>query len=418
MFGHTLSLGSVTKGDPMPEEQQGDFIEDSLALAPEPYKTIIRRRLGEGLFAAPLNEMQERYGLTEDQIDTVTLMTLRAACDPDLIDSLKDGLIAEADVSYEIAVKLQRDIIRDVVLPIKNEGDAAAKTQAVVKTVVRPVDFPELYRKFLEIYWQGDIDNALRLDDRAREAHQNDVESDIDRLETIYSFATERSMELSGRVDHIYNHEDGCTVYLEKVFIVDEGSNVLRFEFGGRISYPQGVTVPCKPGDTYSFNGRIGSAEFSWSYMNPRHIYASFGFKHDVTFLCLDISLDDATCVSADESYYDGRRFGLTRGERFRPKRQPPNNSGGPTADTARGGCFIATAAYGVDYNDELSVLYELRDQVLRRSRLGRRCVSLYYVASPPIASWIARRDWSRALLRRYVLNPIVFFGRRFLSVT
>ena len=113
----------------MSQEQQDDFIEDSLALAPEPYRTIIRKRLDEGVFAEQLNEMQRHYDLSEDQIDTVTLMTFRAACDPDILDSLKDALIAEAGVSYEVAVKIQRDITRDVLLPVKQEGDAIAGTQ-------------------------------------------------------------------------------------------------------------------------------------------------------------------------------------------------------------------------------------------------------------------------------------------------
>lgn len=107
----------------MSEEQEGDFIEESLVLAPEPYKTIIRKRLDDGVFARHLEEMQERYALTEDQIDIVTLIVFRAACDPDCVDSLKDTLIAEADVSYEVAVKIQRDITQDVILPIKEEGD-------------------------------------------------------------------------------------------------------------------------------------------------------------------------------------------------------------------------------------------------------------------------------------------------------
>ena len=101
------------------------------------------------------------------------------------------------------------------------------------------IDFQELYRKYLEIYWDGDINNALKLDCDAREAHQRAIENDTDSPEYMpfWQFATKQSIRLSGRVDSIYHHEedDSRAVYLERVFIVDEGTNVLRLEFGGRI---------------------------------------------------------------------------------------------------------------------------------------------------------------------------------------
>jgi hypothetical protein len=414
---------SPTEGQPMSEEPDGDFIEDSLALAPEPYKSIIRKRLEDGVFGALLEEMRSRYSLTEDQIDTITLITFRAACDPDVVDSLKDGLIAEADVSYETAVKLKRDIVRDVILPIKTEGDAVGTGQgrAAVAGDSRTLsdkdgtdilEFPELYKKFLEIYWDGDINNARELDDDARDAHQSAVDSDIDRLEDIYSFATTRSMKLFGRMDHVYDHEDGRTVYLEKVFIVDEGTNVLRFEFEGRISYPLGATLPCEPGGTYLFSGRIGYAEYYWSYMNPRHMYSDFGFRNDVTFLCLEISLKEATCVSAGEIVYTGRSFGLPSGERFRQHR-PSASKKDEIESTPKGGCFIATAAYGSSLASEVVLLSRFRDDVLLRSKLGALFVTFYYQVSPPLASFIAQVEFLRAATRRLFLSPLLKLLKR-----
>lgn len=108
----------------MPDDTDRDFVKESLALAAEPYKTIIKRRLDGGEFGAFVAPLQERFSLTEDQLDTVTLIAFRAACDPDSLETAKDQLIAEADLSYEHAVKIQRSIAQDVVLPIKAEGDA------------------------------------------------------------------------------------------------------------------------------------------------------------------------------------------------------------------------------------------------------------------------------------------------------
>jgi tetratricopeptide (TPR) repeat protein len=167
------------------------------------------------------------------------------------------------------------------------------------------------------MYWDGDINNALKLDDSSRTNHQNEVDLDFDRPESFSQFVTQWSMDISGRVSNIYDAKEYWCVYLEKVFIVDEGTKVLRFECGAAIHYPKSSPLPCKPDGMYSFTGRISSADFSWNHMNPRHIYAPYGFMNGVDFLCLDIVLKDATCISASGSVYTGRSFGLSGGERF-----------------------------------------------------------------------------------------------------
>jgi|ERR1051325_7973848 hypothetical protein len=203
------------------------------------------------------------------------------------------------------------------------------------------IAFSDLYKKFLEIYWDGDINNALKVGGDIREQYQRELDSDIDRTERFYDFATEHSMTFCGRVNHTYDATEYWCVYLDKVFIVDEGTNILRFEFGGRIAYPKGRTVPCETGGLYTFSGRISSGDFSWSHMNPRHIYAGYGFRNDVDFLCLDIMLDDATCTSETSCYYTGRSFGLPSGEQFRQNR--PTGSG-KRATASGQGCLVLLA--------------------------------------------------------------------------
>lgn len=56
--------------------------------------------------------------------------------------------------------------------------------------------------------------------------------------------------------------------------------------------------------------------------------------------------------------------------------------------------CFVATMAFGSDAI-ETFVLRQFRDTVLRRSRVGRAIVRLYYRASP----WLCRRLESRPLV-------------------
>jgi hypothetical protein len=71
-------------------------------------------------------------------------------------------------------------------------------------------------------------------------------------------------------------------------------------------------------------------------------------------------------------------------------------------------GCFIATAAYGTETASQLDILRDFRDQVLLKNALGSRFVAAYYRASPPLADFIAKSDFLRAIVRDVLLDPVV----------
>ncbi len=72
------------------------------------------------------------------------------------------------------------------------------------------------------------------------------------------------------------------------------------------------------------------------------------------------------------------------------------------------GYCFIATAAYGTETASQLNILREFRDQVLLKSGLGTRFVETYYKLSPPLAAFIAKSDFLRAVVRIALIDPMV----------
>lgn len=73
-----------------------------------------------------------------------------------------------------------------------------------------------------------------------------------------------------------------------------------------------------------------------------------------------------------------------------------------------KGGCFVATAAYGSTLAEEVIALNHFRDQVLLRSKTGTAFVKLYYRISPPLAAVIAEHKLLRAATRKFFLSPII----------
>jgi len=68
-----------------------------------------------------------------------------------------------------------------------------------------------------------------------------------------------------------------------------------------------------------------------------------------------------------------------------------------------KSGCFIATAAYGTPFANEINVLRYWRDNSLLQKSLGRKFVSLYYSFSPPIAFKINERNFLKKIIRAFL---------------
>jgi hypothetical protein len=67
--------------------------------------------------------------------------------------------------------------------------------------------------------------------------------------------------------------------------------------------------------------------------------------------------------------------------------------------------CFVSTAAYGSAMAPEVVTFRAFRDRYLSGHMAGRALVEFYYIASPPLARWIARSGPLRAAAR-FALAP------------
>jgi len=71
--------------------------------------------------------------------------------------------------------------------------------------------------------------------------------------------------------------------------------------------------------------------------------------------------------------------------------------------------CFIATAVYGTPLHPYVKVLQDFRDKYLMSSKIGRKCVDLYYIYSPQIAGFISKHKSLRVMARFYLLPFVAF---------
>lgn len=82
-----------------------------------------------------------------------------------------------------------------------------------------------------------------------------------------------------------------------------------------------------------------------------------------------------------------------------------------PQAPAQRGGCFVATAAYG-SHDRSVVVLQAYRDRVLTRTPAGKNIVRLYYLVSPLLARFIQASAYRRSITRVF-LRPVVVMAER-----
>ena len=82
------------------------------------------------------------------------------------------------------------------------------------------------------------------------------------------------------------------------------------------------------------------------------------------------------------------------------------SSSGG----SSRGGCFIATAAFGSSLAPQVAILREFRDKILRKSSVGRSFIYAYDRYSPALAEIVEKHEAVRAVIR-FGLLPLVAYS-------
>ncbi len=89
--------------------------------------------------------------------------------------------------------------------------------------------------------------------------------------------------------------------------------------------------------------------------------------------------------------------------------------AGGDSGGSGGGPCFIATAAYGTPWAEEINVLRKFRDVCLLSSSAGTAFVDTYYRTSPQLAECLAGHPALRACVR-FLLIPVVWVAHIWLA--
>jgi hypothetical protein len=87
------------------------------------------------------------------------------------------------------------------------------------------------------------------------------------------------------------------------------------------------------------------------------------------------------------------------------------SNSETSSGSGGGGGCFIATAAFGTEMDQNLYILRKFRDKCLLKNEIGTKFVQIYYKYSPPLADKIRENDDLRKLAR-ICLKPLILLSR------
>ncbi len=86
-----------------------------------------------------------------------------------------------------------------------------------------------------------------------------------------------------------------------------------------------------------------------------------------------------------------------------------PDVGGSDDTSEEKGGCFIASAAYGSPLHSYVRILRDFRDKYLMPSRSGRMLVCLYYKYSPFAADLISRHKILKVCVRISLLSLVAF---------
>jgi len=196
--------------------------------------------------------------------------------------------------------------------------------------------------------------------------------------------------------------------------IGEEDIFLTKFRMVGFIVVPTSVTAP-GAGGTATFTAKLLSEPTADVTLPVASSDANIGRvdKSSLTFTNTDWFMDQTVTITNITN--TGLTYNILLGPAI-SNDDAYNGLGAPdvtvtiTENESGGSCFIATAAFGSPLAPYVKILSKFRDHFLLTNGIGRRFVHFYYTQSPPMANFIKKHDYLRALVR-LLLIPLVGAG-------
>jgi len=223
----------------------------------------------------------------------------------------------------------------------------------------------------LKLYSDGDIDSSCEL-----------IGSSNATITDTSSFVLPENTDILPQHTDVIPLDTICSIQdTDATFYTICGQPILT------ISATTGGTTDPSPG-TYTHDSGI---QVSVQAI-PNSGYQFSGWSGDVSGMTNPITIT----MDSDKSV-------IANFEAIPPLPKPPDENG------KKGGCFIATAAYGSPLHPHIDILREFRDKCLMPTKLGRMLVGFYYKNSPFFADLIAKHKALKVVARINLLPFVVF---------
>ena len=198
----------------------------------------------------------------------------------------------------------------------------------------------------------------------------------------------------------------------ERVFLDISASNIVMAGYQFEVNYDPEYLDPISVQEytvVGSFTANMGNMRFVWHHTENVALNELFKIEFEVI---AEISGTTAVYIDPGSAYNEildeeVNTIGVTYVPGGVTGTEEP--SGGETPKSPSSDpCYIATAVYGSYDAGEVVALRNFRDNVLKKSFLGRLFIKTYYTLSPPVADYLKNAEtlnsWTRNILDRLVV--------------
>ena len=177
----------------------------------------------------------------------------------------------------------------------------------------------------------------------------------------------------------------------------------------GTVETPSSLTAEMGPGGGIHLTW-VDNSGYEIGFKIERKLGADGTFAQIDTVPTHVTSYTDTGASPGEAYYYRVRSYNCTTHSDYSNEASIPTETIQGSGGSSRGGCFIATAAFGSSLAPQVVILREFRDTILIKSAVGRSFIHAYNRYSPALAGIVEKHETLRVVIRLGLL-PLVAYG-------